>query len=181
MIKHICTAFLLCFSIILSAQNERFLDLGVEFQAYPTGILPGAKVALAIGESSSMHLRVGLNIFDHRDLGVQEEEIGDGFGFTLGYQYYFGENYSQWFLGIRSDIWWNTVDWMNDGQSGVTDITVIQPTLVGGYAFSFADDKLIFEPALGFGFEVNVVTEGEPTGEGAIGLIGFSLNYRIKR
>ena len=160
------------------AQSSHF-DLGIEFQVYPTGILPGLKAALGLGAHSALHLRVGANIFDHRDLGVQDMEEGSGFGFTLGYQYYFVEDHRKWFLGIRNDFWWNTVDWETDGVTGTTEIFVVQPTAIGGYAFSFADGKVIFEPALGFGYEVNVKTEGENTGEGAIGLAGFSLGYRF--
>lgn len=179
MIKKTCfILMLLGLGVCLKAQSN-FVDVGIEFQAYPTGILPGVKVGLGIGDHSALHLRVGANIFDHRDLGVQEMEEGNGFGFTLGYQYYFGEDHKKLFLGIRNDFWWNTVDWETAGQQGTTEITVIQPTLIGGYAIALANDKLIFEPTLGFGYEVNVKTEGEPTGEGAIGLAGFSLTIRL--
>jgi hypothetical protein len=179
MFKKILIATCLLITTNFVQAQEGHFDLGIEFQAYPTGILPGLKAAIGIGEHSALHLRVGANIFDHRDLGVQEQEEGSGWGFTLGYQYYFGEDHSKFFLGIRNDLWWNSVDWETDGVMGTTDIFVVQPTAIGGYAIPLADGKLIFEPALGLGFEINVKTEGEPTGEGAIGLAGFSLAYRF--
>lgn len=181
MIKNTLFTVILLFCMqVTFAQEKNPVDIGIEFQVYPTGILPGVKAAFGISPHSSIHVRAGLNIFDHRDLGVQEMEEGDGYGFTLGYQYYFGENHDEWFLGIRNDFWWNTVDWETQGQTGVTDIFVIQPTAIGGYTFELANGKLIFEPALGLGFEINVQTEGEPTGEGAIGLLGINLAYRIR-
>jgi hypothetical protein len=40
---------------------------------------------------------VGYNLLDHKDFGVQESEKGGGFGFTLGYRYYFKPENKKWF------------------------------------------------------------------------------------
>lgn len=45
---------------------------------------------------------------------MYEDERGDGFGFMVGYKYYFKLGFECWFLGIKNDIWWNEVDWMDN-------------------------------------------------------------------
>jgi len=74
--------FLLIFCLVPNAQSQ--LTLSAEFQAYPTGIIPGIRIEKQLNDKTNLHLRVGMNIFDHRDLGVHNEEAGYGFGFTLG-------------------------------------------------------------------------------------------------
>ena len=64
-------------------------DLSLEVQVYPTGLLPGISIDQSISEKGVFYARVGANLFDHRDLGVQEEEEGSGWGFSLGYKNYF--------------------------------------------------------------------------------------------
>ena len=159
-----------------SSERPSFL-FGAEFQVYPTGIMPGLRFELPVSDHDGIHLRVGYNGFNHRDLGVQDEEIGGGFGGTIGYRHYFGD-YEKFFLGARNDIWFNTVNWQNDitspsGTAGTTKIVVVQPTAEAGYLFNFGGWSLA--PAIGFGFEVNVVTNGEETGQGAILLLEFLL------
>ncbi len=168
--------FLLCF-IYGSGQNG-LRSLGVEFQQYPTGSIPALRADVHLGVKSSIDIRLGANIFDHRDLGVQPQEEGQGFGFSVGYNRFFKATRSGLNLGVRSDVWFNAVDWINDTDSGTTDITVLQPTLTGGYAFLLCDGHVVIQPGLAFGWEVNVRTEGEPTGEGAIILGGIFLGYR---
>lgn len=170
---------ILLFPLLASAQT----DLSFEFQAYPTGLIPGVRVEKNFSEKHAVHLRLGYQLINHRDLGVHESEKGNGFGFSLGYKRYFKAGHEGLFLGGRSDVWLNTLDWMdNIGAAnelkGTTMITVVQPTLEGGYAFLLGD-QFIFAPSLGFGFEVNVRTEGEPTGQGAILLAGFLLGMRF--
>jgi hypothetical protein len=55
---------------------------------------------------------------------------------------------------------------------------VLQPTLEAGWGF-VVGEKIVFTPTVAFGFEINVKTEGEPTGEGAIVLLGINLAYRL--
>jgi hypothetical protein len=40
-------------------------------------------------------------------------------------------------------------------------------------------DNWIFTPGIAFGVEINVKTEGEPVGEGAIILVGLMLGKRF--
>lgn len=173
-----------CFTMIIvgNAQDEnsasKGFDFGIELQAYPTGIIPGFRIERYINTKASMNLRLGYQLFNHRDLGVQENEEGSGFGASLAYRRFFKLDHKGLSLALRTDVWFNIIDWETGTQSGSTDITVIQPTLMGEYAFR-TDSNLIITPSLSFGWEWNVATEGEPTGEGAILLIGCTFGFGI--
>ena len=124
--------------------------------------------------TSALYTRIGINVFDHRDLGVQAEETGSGYGLSLGYKRYFNDHQDAWRLGIKNDIWFNSVDWENDASSmGTTDIVVVQPTVEVSYVFNKGAFMIV--PSLAFGLEWNVKTDGEPTGEGPIGLLGVMI------
>ena len=157
---------------------QSYLDVLFEFQAYPTGLIPGVRIEKSLGVKSAAHVRLGYNWIRHRDLGKHDDEHGVGFGFTIGYKRYFRNNHDGFSLGLKNDIWWNTIDWTDEpSSSGTTDITVLQPTLE--LAYSFIKGDLVISPSLAFGFEWNVRTEGEPTGEGAILLVGIQIGKRF--
>ena len=172
-------------TLLLSVQiAQAQTDLSFEFQAYPTGLIPGVRVSKLFKEQNAAHLRLGYNWIRHRDLGVHEDERGDGFGFTLGYRRYFSPNYERWFLGGRSDLWFNELAWKDnigtaDEVSGLSNIVVVQPTLEGGYLFLLDEGRTFISPSVGFGFEVNVKTEGAEMGQGAILLLGCTLGVRL--
>jgi len=179
--RKLITAFLLLISWFLSSQHTG--DLSAELQIYPTGIIPGISYDHHIGASSALTFRLGANIFDHRDLGVQDEEEGSGFGGSVGYRKYFSDSRASWNWGIRTDVWFSDVEWANVGtqggsEIGETSITVIQPTASLGYTF-LTDGGFFISPAISFGFEWNVRTVGEPTGEGSIILIGIQAGKRF--
>ena len=174
--------FLFAALFIFTQSSVAQIDVNIELQAYPTGIIPGLRIEHNQGNKSATHIRLGYNWIRHRDLGVQDDERGDGIGFTLGHKRYFKEGHEGWHLGIKSDFWWNTIDWKNNiGEvnevSGTTNITVIQPTLELGYLIS--KPNLLITPTIAFGYEWNVKTEGQPTGEGAILLIGIQIGKRF--
>lgn len=153
-------------------------SVGPEIQVYPTGWMPGLRIQRGIDAYSFVSLRLGANIFDHRDLGAQEKETGSGFGFTLGYHRYFSRNIDHLILGIKNDVWWNRNDWENAPGSGkpingTSDIVVIQPTAELGYLIGSKESNFNLVPTIAFGFEINVHTEGEPVGEGLILLLGL--------
>lgn len=157
-------------------------DVSFEFQAYPTGLIPGFRIEKSLSAKSTLHLRLAYQFIDHRDLGVHQNEEGSGFGFTLGFNKFLKHYYEKWHFGIRNDIWFNTIDWESSiGTApvpfGTTDIIVVQPTAQIGYLFDFNKSWFI-TPTVSFGYEVNVRTEGEPTGEGAILLIGINVGKR---
>lgn len=173
----IALTFLLITQVSFAQSNTL---ISAELQVYPTGIIPGLSADIPVSNTAYAHVRLGANIFDHRDLGEQDKEEGSGFGFSLGYRQFFGEQ-SPWRWGIKNDVWFNTVDWENDvngtTETGTTDIIVIQPTGEIGYAFQFS--KFVIVPSIAFGLEWNVKTDGEPTGEGPILLAGIQLGRKF--
>ena len=173
----------LIFLLALSTEAQKATDLYFEFQAYPTGIIPGIKIERQVSAQSMVLLRLGYNAFDHRDLGVQDTETGGGFGFTLGYRRYFKDDLKGWHWSLKTDVWWNNVDWSNEGTNGSTvtgetSITVLQPTLEFGYTV-LRSNGLVFGPTVAFGAEWNVRTDGEPTGEGPVLLVGIQVGKRF--
>ena len=180
---------LLCFALLFALnsfgqdQEGKYIDLGLEVQQYPTGLLLGVCAEVALMTHHTLDLRVGYNLVDHQDFGVHEKEKGGGFGFTLGYRYYFKKGNRAWFLGARSDLWWNELDWKDNINgalelNGTTKITVFQPTAIAGYLF-LLNEHWVITPTLAFGVEINVETKGEPVGEGAIVLWGINLARRF--
>jgi hypothetical protein len=181
--KNYFLGFVLCWGFsFISAQNN-VLDIDFEFQVYPTGLIPGCKIEKGFAAKNAVHLRLGYQIIDHRDLGVQDDETGTGYGFTLGYKRYIKDGFKAWYLGIRNDIWFNQIDWKSNSASpdknmGTTDIIVVQPTAELGYLWKLSEDWII-SPSFAFGWEVNIQTEGEETGQGSILLFGLSIGRRF--
>ena len=158
-------------------------DLSINIQVYPTGIIPGIQVDHFISDNKVILLRLGYQFIDHRDLGVHDDETGDGYGFTVGFRKYKAQQNSKLFFSLKSDVWFNTIDWFDDLDSGervtgTTDITVIQPTIEVCYQL-LSDSGFFISPTLSFGAEWNVSTRGEPTGQGAIILVGVQLGKRF--
>ena len=172
----ILTIGMIVFLNIISSHAQTVLN--IEFQAYPTGIIPGIRVENKVNDKTDVHLRIGVNIFDHRDLGVHMLESGKGIGFTLGVARYLPS--SKFSLGLKNDLWFNKVnwyDWTVSGRSeGETKITVLQPTAEIAYLIN--TKRLSVRPSLAFGLEWNVITNGEPTGEGPIILVGIIIGKR---
>ncbi|MEM1322638.1 MAG: hypothetical protein AAGG75_20405 [Bacteroidota bacterium] len=159
------------------------VDLGIEFQAYPTGLMPGVRAEFGLDDKQAVHIRLGYNIVRHRDLGEHDDERGGGFGGSLGYRRYFGAERSGWFAGVRGDVWFNDVDWKDnigevDEVRGNTDVVVVQPTAEAGYRFGFGE-RWFFAPSIALGAEINIKTEGADVGQGAVLLLGFSIGKRI--
>ena len=159
----------------LTAQNAT--GIGFEFQAYPTGLIPGFYIEKPVGTKGDLYARLGYNWIRHRDLGKHDDERGDGFGFTLGYKQFLNNtSKTKWRLGVKNDIWWNSIDWTEGNFTGNTKITVVQPTLEMGYVWQ--KSNMLISPTIAFGYEINVQTEGSPTGEGAILLFGVQWGKR---
>jgi len=173
-----------CFAIGLtcSAQSDlssdKNLEIGIEIQAYPTGIIPGVRLEKYINSNSSLNLRLGYQLIDHRDLGVHENEEGSGYGVSLAYRRFFKPGHKGLSLALRTDLWFNEIDWTDELLSGTSKITVLQPTLMGEYAIQVGP-SIVVTPSLSFGYEWNVSTDGEPTGEGAIVLLGCTFGFGI--
>ena len=163
--------------------NTKNIDFGISVQQYPTGFLFGTELELNFSPHHDLEWRLGANVLNHRDLGVHESEKGAGFGFSLGYRYFFKPDNTKWFIGLRNDIWWNTVNWKDFinsplESSGQSKIVVFQPTINLGYKFLLRKNWLI-TPNLGFGAEFNVKTVGAEVGQGLIILWGIDIQKRI--
>ncbi len=172
-------------------------DAGLEFQVYPTGIMPSLRFETNLSSRSAIHLRLGKNIFDHQDFPKQaginnhDSETGSGYGFSVGYKRYLKEDLSKLFVGIRSDLWFNTVDWtIVDNQpcqgcistlvEGQTNILVVQPTLEAGWLFLLGDNEKVFvTPEVAAGYEWNAIVNGAQTGYGFIALVGLHVGLRM--
>ncbi len=164
----------------IDAQNTK--DVSLELQVYPTGVIPGLRYETSISEQSSLSFRIGYNIVRHRDLGVHQDERGGGIGGSLGFRKYFKPEFKGWSISLKTDVWFNKIDWYDIGRTderieGETSITVLQPTAALGY--TFVNSSFSITPTLSFGYEWNVKTVGEPTGQGSIILIGVQLGRRF--
>lgn len=177
----------LCCSLGARAQDEglRTKELGFTFQQYPTGSIPGLSYTFQPGESSqySLQLRVGYNIVYHGDAGVWDDETGGGFGFSPAWFYHLKEDRTGLYLGGRLDVWFNSIDWEGQGPwdqplSGNSDIIVLQPTAVAGYRILLGENYVLV-PEVALGAEVNIILDGEETGQGAIVLGGITLARRF--
>ena len=175
--------FIILFFLSQIVAHTQSRSLSLELQAYPTGFISGITYEHYLGSSSSLSFRLGANPFDHRDLGVHDGEEGRGFGGSIGYKKYLRTDRMKWFWSIRSDVWKNEVDWFdieasNDRITGTTSILVLQPTVSLGYSL-ITLQHIYISPSLSFGYEWNVKTEGQPTGEGSIILLGISIGKRF--
>jgi hypothetical protein len=173
----------LLFTATRSAAQKAPFDLSAGFQLYPTGMLPGFRIEKGFGTRHALSIRAGYNVVRHGGAGKHDDERGGGAGFTLGYKRYFSDGFRGWFAGVKNDLWFNEIDWKdNIGQpgetAGTTRITVVQPTAEAGFLFEFGR-TWVFAPTLAFGFEINVKTKGEPTGEGTIFLAGVLVGKRF--
>ncbi len=172
----------LLFSLSTIAQTS----IGVEGQVYPAGIIPGIRFDLGLTENLNLTSRIGYNFADRRDWGKHDNEEGGGPGFSLGLERtgFLTENLS---INARTDLWFMDIDWRdteyicpivppceNINFTGSSEVTVFQPTIGLAYIFPITD-RFFIKPSLSFGYEINVKTEGDPVGEGAILLLGFQF------
>ena len=174
--------FLIISLLVVDVYAQATNDVSLELQVYPTGVIPGLRFETSTGEQSSISFRIGYNIVRHRDLGVHQDERGGGIGGSLGFRKYFKPEFKGWSISLKTDVWFNKIDWYDIGRTderieGETSITVLQPTAALGY--TFVNSSFSITPTLSFGYEWNVKTVGEPTGQGSIILIGVQLGRRF--
>ena len=156
-------------------------SLSLEVQAYWTGVISGVTYERFFTDRDAWHVRIGYQRIRHEDFGEHDDERGDGYGGTLGYRRYWANGLS---LGARVDVWQNTLDWtdspgLDSERRGVTDVTVLQPTVEGTWRKAFSSDWFV-QPSAAIGAEINVITDGEDTGEGFIVLLGISLGRNFR-
>jgi len=150
---------------------------GAEVRLYPAGVIGDFRLTFEASERELVLVTVGGNWTDRRDWGKHQNEEGQGPGIGLGWLHRFGVP-DGWILGARIDVWRLEIDWTDPDDSGTTKVTVFQPTAQGGYLWLLGN-SWAFEATLSLGAEINVSTDGEAVGEGAIVLGGASLSYRF--
>ena len=171
--------FTCCFVILANAQTST----GIEIQRYPAGYQFMLTGEYGINTSHAIQVRFGYNMAKRKDFSPYNDfEDGGGLGATLGYRYYFGAENNGLYLGARTDFWNLTIDWEDESETpnaGTTKTIVFQPTGEVGYMHAFKESPLALGVNAAAGYEVNVVTKGEAVGEGAIGLFGIMMRYKL--
>lgn len=159
--------------------------LGFEAQAYPAGFNAAARFSYGLGPHDAVLAYAGYNATDRRDWGEHFNEEGGGPGGGLAWRHYLRDGRSGLHFGVRADLWFLEIDW-HDGpppaprsEGGSTDVVVFQPTAQGGYTLPLGEGGFQIEGTVALGAEVNVQTEGEAVGQGAILLVGVGFAYRF--
>lgn len=192
--KKLLLFFGLLFLSISHAQNdvnevaldhEKKIEIGAELQLYPAGVMPMITSNVFLNDKWALRFRIGGNFADRQDFSeYNDNEVASGFGATIGVVRYFPYGKGNFIIGASVDTWNMWTDW-KDGLNtsntteGQTYNLVIQPWINGGYLFDLSE-KWNAGGSLGFGREINVITRGENVGEGWMGIVILSVNYKIK-
>jgi len=161
------TAFFLLVVALLATEST--IAQTAEVQVYPAGVIGVIGLDKQVNDRTTGRVFAGINITDRRDWGEQDDETGHGFGLGVSMDRTLSADSRLWF-GTRIDLWSMAIDWTNDTLNieGETDIWVLQPTVRAGYRLTSTLDL-----SASLGAEINVSTDGEPVGEGAILLVGL--------
>ena len=161
-----------------TGQGRESAGLGFEAQVYPSGGIFTARGALRLSDSDMLLGYIGYNLAERGSSGEHANEEGGGPGIGVAWRHYLGEYRSGWHFGVRTDLWFLDIDWTDPNARGRTSITVLQPTAQGGYTFLMGSDWIL-DLTASLGAEINLDTDGEPVGEGAILLLGVGTEYRF--
>ncbi len=165
---------ILCSGLFNPIKAQKNIQLGIEHNVYPAGNIPGL-IAQSYNYQTphSWNFRLAVNIARRKDFsGLNDDERGWGPGISVGYRYYLNTENAAWYAGLRSDLWYMQIDWIDNSEPidrGTTKIWVVQPMLELGYVFEL-NENWNFGLGLNNGFEVNVITDGEEVGQGFITL-----------
>ncbi len=184
--------FLVLFWVCATTMSQQTATLsdqvGLSAQFYPAGFIPTVNYEHFFNGKGSVVFRLGFNFTDRQDFSdVNLTEEGEGFGGSFGYRKHFPVGKGRIIVGLNTDIWSMEIDWTDVVQespsgpitpiSGNTNILVVQPWLEGGYFLPIKNTKSSFGATLGFGREINVITDGEEVAQGFIGSV--SVQYLI--
>ena len=149
-------------------------QVSVSAQAYPAGFIATGAVVWDLGDLE-LQPGVGYNITDRRDFGVHENEEGSGPGLNATLIRRVGRRA---FVGVRADLWRLAIEWRDPGASGRARVTVFQPVALSGLRFPISSE-VSFKSFIAFGAEINIASDGEEVGEGAILLFGIGMEFGI--
>lgn len=152
-------------------------DFYTELRAYPAGAIGSVGLMFAQGARDELGVSLAYNVAERGDAGEHQDESGEGFGIGVEARRFVAASRQGWFYGARAELFQLDIDWRDPGnRSGTSEITVLQPTARLGYRFA-PQGSVRIELAAGLGAEINIETEGEEVGEGAIGLAGIALHF----
>lgn len=161
--------------------NTTEFGLGASVQVYPTGVIVG-HTANWINDTQHIELRGAYNFAERSENGKHDDEDGGGPGIGAAYHHFFPVGEFTGFYGARLDLWSLEIDWKDQRNGaklrGSSEVVVLQPTAELGMKFT-PDQNWDILLSLSAGAEINVDTDGEDVGEGAIGLAGFSVLRRF--
>lgn len=146
-----------------------------EVRGYPAGVIASVGVLLPLDARTDWGASLLYNHAERGNNGEHDDESGDGGGVGLELRRFYGTQRSAWFYGVRAELFRIDIDWQDPGRSGSSKTTVLQPTARAGYRLPSAIAGTAVEFTLGLGAEINLSTQGEQVGDGAIGLAGITL------
>jgi hypothetical protein len=165
-----------------NAEKQLPIRIGAQLQVYPAGIIPVITAEIPLTYTSSLLLRAGLNIADRKNFSpYNDHESGQAYGGTIGLRKSWAKKKAAIKGGLNCDLWNMTINWSNNiGQinetRGSTHTFVVQPYIDCGYYYPLGN-RIEASGGLGFGREINVITEGKKVAQGWMGslLIGLSV------
>lgn len=160
---------------LLAAPLVGAADLYAEARAYPAGGIFSIGALLPYGPQNELGISALYNVAERGDAGQHDDESGEGFGLGIEARRFHASAHKGWFYGVRGELFQLGIDWRDPGRRGSSDITVLQPTARLGYRWTLPGRQLSLELAGGLGAEINLATDGEAVGEGAIGLLGLAI------
>lgn len=167
---------LLLLPLALCALAARAAEPYAELRAYPAGGIASLGALFDYDPRTELGISLAYNRAERGDAGEHDHESGDGFGIGIEARRFYRASASGWFYGARAELFQLDIDWRDDGGArGQSEITVLQPTARLGYRFALPGSARTLEIAGGLGAEINLDTDGEQVGEGAIGLIGIAI------
>ncbi len=178
MSKRLAPALAIAAVTVLSPVTASAADVYGELRGYPAGGIASVGALFPYGQQAELGISALYNRAERGDAGRHDDESGDGFGVGIEARRFHAASRLGWFYGVRAELFQLDIDWRDSGnRRGSTDITVLQPTARVGYRLPLAGGATSLELAGGLGAEINLATDGEKVGEGAIGLIGVALRF----
>lgn len=183
----------ICSTVTISAQDTQKeavvtrTDLGFSVQAYPAGIIPTVTLERYLQENTSLFFRLGGNFTDRQDFSDENDnEEGEGFGASAGYRKHFPMKKGKIVAGLNLDVWNLWIDWSDNIDSppetfGSTYTLVLQPWLEVGYFLPIKNSASQLGVTLGFGREINIITDGEDVAQDWIGSLSVHYQFSVKK
>jgi len=163
-----------------SKENTKKVEIGLELEAYPVGYIPVVTSNVFLKDDLALRFRVGGNFADRGDnSGLNDSEIANGYGFSVGIVKYFSVKGGSIIAGFATDFWFMKTNWIDNSVKGTTTNLVIQPWISSGYLYDFST-KFNAGITLGFGREINTFNKGEEVGQGFMGTLSLQANYKLK-